>query len=97
MSEAYRPFLLDEKRQPFTKREKRQWKLRYEPRMYDYELIPLEKLAGQPEPEEEKMSVLGFLALVFLSAILDVPAPEGSDIDEEGKIETPQSTMIAKS
>jgi hypothetical protein len=60
--------------------------------LYDYELIPLEKPAGKPEPEEEKMSVLGFLALVFLSAILDLPEPEGSAIDEEGKIETPQST-----
>ena len=88
MSEQYRPF---------TAHEKRMWKLRYEPRMYDYELIPLERLAGKPEPEEQKMSVLGFLALVFLSAILDLPAPEGSAIDEEGKIETPQSTLIAKS
>ena len=75
------------------------WKLRHEPRSYEYKLIPLWQLEGrqQPEPEEEKMSVLGFLALVFLSAILDLPEPEGSAIDGEGKIETPQSTMIAKS
>jgi hypothetical protein len=35
--------------------------------------------------------------LAFLCAILDLPEPPESGIGTDGKIETPQSTMIAKS
>ena len=83
--------MMNENYRPIFPSEKKIWKLRHEPRGYEYKLIPLWQLEGrpepgqQPEPEEEKMSVLGFLALVFLSAILDLPEPEGSAIDGEGK------------
>jgi hypothetical protein len=61
--------------------------------MYDYELIPLEKLCSQPETQEAKGSGLGFLATLFLNMIAGLlTEPEDFGIEGEGKIETPQST-----
>ena len=92
MTEQFRP-LLDENRRPFTAAEKRRWKIRHEPRMYDYELIPLWQLEGRPEPgqqpqPEQKMSVLGFLGflfLTFLDAIIDLPDYKELGIEGGGK------------
>jgi hypothetical protein len=104
MTEQFRP-LLDENRRPFTKHEKKMWKIRHEPRGFEYQLIPLWQLEGRPEPgqqpePEQKMSLLGFLGflfLTFLDAIIDLPEYKELGIDGEGKRETPQDTLTAKS
>jgi len=69
------------------------WKIRHEPRAYEYKVDPA------PLPElvvHDEQAGVGMLLVAMLSAILDLPDEGVFSIEGGGKIETPQNT-IAKS
>ena len=73
------------------------WRLRHEPRGYEYELIPLEQLEPRQQPQVEARSLGALLLLGFLNLILSLSDSEDFGIEGGEKIETPQSRLIAKS
>ena len=77
-----------------SKHDKRMWDLRHKPWAYEYKVepAPLPEMVVHGEKGE-----MGLLLLALLASIIDLPVISESAIDEAGKIETPQSTMIAKS
>jgi hypothetical protein len=79
MNEAYRPVL---------PHEKRLWKIRYEPRMYEYRkfdfLEPKQEAVVQ-RPVEVNISAGGLLLLAFLELLKNLSNPDGSSIEGGGK------------
>jgi hypothetical protein len=92
MNEQFRP-LLDENRRPFFPSEKKRWEIKNEPRIIEYNALAewkeMQRRSGERHAQE---APFWYLLLCGLLSWLN-----GFDIDGEGKMETPQSTMIAKS
>jgi hypothetical protein len=83
---------MNEHYRPFTAHEKKIWKIRHEPRGFEYKLIPLWQLEGRRQPtqetQEETEAPFWLQLLCGLLSWLDA-----FDIDGEEKIETPQSKI----
>jgi hypothetical protein len=60
------------------------WKLRYEPRAYEYKMDLPATLPEMVVHDEEKPGV-GLFLVALLSAILDLPVKEESGIEGGGK------------
>ena len=89
---------------PFTSHEKRLWKMKHEPHIISYTLDLPVPLGIHERPVEiryvrevPEVSVSSLLWLAFLELLNCLSNPEGSGIEGGGKIETPQSTLMAKS
>ena len=73
-----------ERDRPIGRHERKMWKLRYEPRMYEYQPLPVP--AVKPEtPAEAKPSIGALLFLAFLELLNGLSNAEGSGIEGEGK------------
>jgi len=83
MNEAYRPVL---------PHEKRLWKIKHEPRMYEYRVPMPGPLVAQEKPVEVNITAGGLLMLAFLELLNCLSNSEGSGI-EGLEIETPQSEI----
>jgi hypothetical protein len=94
MTEQFRP-LLDPNRRPLFPSEKKIWKIKHEPRII--ESNPMAEWEEMRRRSAERYAQahdapFWYLLLCGLLSWLD-----GFGIDGEGKIETPQDTLTAKS
>ena len=76
MNEAYRPVL---------PHEKRLWKIKHEPRMYEYRVPMPGPLVAQEKPVEVNITAGGLLMLAFLELLNCLSNSEGSGIEGGGK------------
>jgi hypothetical protein len=89
MSEAYRPFF--EGGRPLTPSDKRLWKIKHEPRMYEYRVpMPAPVVIQEEKPVEVNITAGGLLLLAFLELLKNLSNPEESGIEGQ-ELETPQS------
>jgi hypothetical protein len=76
MNEAYRPIFAHDKRL---------WKLRHEPRMYEYRVPMPAPNVVQEKPLEVKVTAGGLLMLALLELLNCLSNSEGSGIEGGGK------------
>jgi hypothetical protein len=74
MNEAYRPVL---------PHEKRLWKIKHEPRMYEYRVPMPAQIAVQEKPVEVNITAGGLMILAFLELLNCLSNSEGSGIERQ--------------
>jgi hypothetical protein len=83
---------------PISQHEKRMWKIRHEPRKYEYLPLPQAMQEQQArDVREAEPEGLGSFWIGLLNALTNLPEGDDSGIDGGQEWQTPQSTLIGKS